>query len=62
MRQCALCAKKPAMAGRLVKLRATKFNPSVKRKQKPNLQWLTLESGDKVKACTKCIKTMARTK
>jgi ribosomal protein L28 len=50
-----------------VKLRG-KFNPTIKRRKYPNLQWVRLPagkaglaSGKRVKACTKCIKAMAKT-
>jgi len=59
-RICALCGKKSKMVWRRVRLRATKFNPTTKRKQYPNLQWVKLPSGKRVKACTKCIKAMAK--
>jgi ribosomal protein L28 len=60
MRVCAICEKKSAMAGRLKRLRATKYNPTGKRRQKVNLQWLALSSGKKVLACAKCIKATAK--
>ncbi|MBU4023135.1 hypothetical protein KJ591_02115 [Patescibacteria group bacterium] len=40
----------------------SKYNPSPKKKKNPNLQWVTLASGERVKACTKCIKTLQKTK
>lgn len=43
---------------RIVKLRG-KYNPTKKRIQKPNLQWTKLASGERVKACAKCIKRLA---
>ena len=58
---CALCDKKSNRAWRLIKLRG-KYNPTIKRLQKPNLQWVRLASGERVKACTKCIKAMAKAK
>ncbi|HZX50235.1 MAG TPA: hypothetical protein VFE94_03815 [Candidatus Paceibacterota bacterium] len=58
--QCAICGKHSNIAWRLVKLRG-KYNPTAKHKQKPNLQWTRLLSGGRVKACTKCIKNLART-
>jgi ribosomal protein L28 len=61
-RQCAICAKKPKVVWRRVRLRAEKFNPTIKRRQKPNLQWVKLASGKRVKACAKCIKTLAKGK
>lgn len=59
--QCALCGKKSIKVWRLVKLRG-KYNPTVKRKQKPNLQWVKLSDGKRVKACTKCIKSLSKKK
>ncbi|MBI2577382.1 MAG: hypothetical protein HYV77_00900 [Candidatus Wildermuthbacteria bacterium] len=32
----------------------------MKRKQRPNLQWTRLISGQRVRACTKCMKAQAR--
>ncbi|MFH1894437.1 MAG: L28 family ribosomal protein [Patescibacteria group bacterium] len=58
---CAICEKRYSFAWRLVKLRG-KYNPTIKRKQKPNLQWTRLASGKRVKACTKCIKAMGKKK
>ncbi|MBI4708971.1 MAG: 50S ribosomal protein L28 [Candidatus Portnoybacteria bacterium] len=52
---CTLCGKTSRTSVTLVKLRG-KFNPTNKSRQYPNLQWLTLPSGKRVKACTKCIK------
>lgn len=49
------------MVWKLRKLRG-KFNPTIKKKKYPNLQWAILVSGKKVKACTQCIKTLAKTK
>jgi ribosomal protein L28 len=59
--QCAICEKKKMLVWRIVKLRG-KYNPTVKRAQKPNLQWVKLASGKRVKACAKCIKALARGK
>ena len=72
MKQCQICAKKRNLARRLNKLRG-KYNPTDKRKQKPNLQWVTVPVGIKNKLfkdfigkrvllCTKCIKAMGKTK
>lgn len=54
---CAVCKKGYNFAWRIVKLRG-KYNPTIKRKQKPNLQWVKLPSGKRVKACAKCIKAL----
>lgn len=40
------------------KLLRGNYNPTGKKRKYPNLQWVTLEKGNRVKACTKCIKTM----
>jgi len=58
-KQCTICGKKGKIAWRRVKLRG-KYNPTTKRKQKPNLQWVTLPSGERVKACAKCIKALSK--
>lgn len=60
-RQCFVCKKKYLFAWRRVKLRG-KYNPTVKRKQKPNLQWAKLPSGKRILVCVKCIKTLSKTK
>ena len=58
-KQCAICGKKGRMVWNLAKLRG-KYNPTVKTRKHPNLQWVTLASGKRVKACTKCIKAVAK--
>jgi len=60
-RQCAICGKKGIMVNRRKKLRG-KFNPTARKKKYPNLQWVRLASGKRVKACTRCIKTLAKRK
>jgi ribosomal protein L28 len=55
---CQLCEKKGMMVWTRVRLRATKFNPTSKKKQQPNLQSTTLAGGEKITACAKCIKTL----
>ena len=54
-KQCTICGKKSIMVWKLKKLRG-KYNPTVKKRKQPNLQWTKLSSGKRVKACTKCIK------
>jgi ribosomal protein L28 len=61
-RECAICGKKSKKVWRRVRLRAEKFNPTIKRWQYPNLQWVRLASGKRVKACAKCIKTLGKRK
>jgi ribosomal protein L28 len=58
---CAICGKKGMMTWSRVRLRATKFNPTAKRKQYPNLQSTTTPGGKKITACAKCIKTLNKT-
>jgi ribosomal protein L28 len=75
-RQCAICDKKGKMVWKLKKLRG-KYNPTVKTRKHPNLQWVALSSGSqrdkslfhpslrsgkRVKACAKCIKAMGKRK
>ncbi len=57
--KCAICGKTSTMVWKLKKLRG-KYNPTKKTRKYPNLQWLRLASGKRVKACTKCIKTTAK--
>jgi len=54
-RICSICGKGSIVATVRKKLRS-KYNPTVKKRKYPNLQWVTLDSGKRVKACTKCIK------
>ncbi|MDO8436182.1 MAG: L28 family ribosomal protein [bacterium] len=65
-KQCAICGKTSMMVWKLKKLRG-KYNPTVKTRKYPNLQWVRLTSnlpagkaGQRIKACTKCIKAMAK--
>jgi len=61
-RQCAICGKKGKMVWRRKRLRAAKYNPTIKRRQHPNLQWVRLPSGKRVLACAKCIKRLTKAK
>lgn len=56
-KQCAICGKKGRMIWKLKKLRG-KYNPTSKKKKHPNLQWVKLASGKRVKACARCIKRL----
>ncbi len=56
-RACALCGKTSRTDTVLVKLRG-KFNPTTKKRKYPNLQWVRLLSGKRIKACTQCIKSL----
>jgi ribosomal protein L28 len=60
-RQCSICGKTGKMVGKRVKLRG-KYNPTIKKRKHPNLQWMRLASGKRVKACTKCIKARSKEK
>lgn len=57
MSKCQICEKKSQKARTIKKIRS-KYNPTNTRRQYPNLQWITLENGKRIKACTKCIKTI----
>jgi len=72
MKQCAICGKKSQMVWRLRKLRG-RYGPTIKKRKYPNLQWVRVPinikkpaykkfAGQRVLACTKCIKTMAKRK
>ncbi len=71
-KQCAICGKKSIMVQKRVKLRG-KYNPTVKKRKYPNLQWLRVPSdikkksykkfaGKRVLACAKCIKALGKRK
>lgn len=60
-KQCAICGKKSIMAWKLTKLRG-KYNPTIKRRKYPNLQWVRMVSGKRILACAKCIKAVAKKK
>ena len=60
-KECSICAKRGQVVWSRVRLRATKFNPTAKRKQQPNLQMATLSDGSKIRVCAKCKKTLNKT-
>ncbi|MBZ9569841.1 50S ribosomal protein L28 [Patescibacteria group bacterium] len=71
-KQCAICGKKSRLVWRLVKLRG-KYNPTIKRRVYPNLQWVRIPpnvkkesyrkfAGKRILACTKCIKALSKRK
>lgn len=62
MRQCKICGKSSIMLGGKYKKVMSRYNPTPKKRKYPNLQWAKLPSGKRVKACTKCIKTLVKTK
>jgi len=58
---CTICGKGSQMSWRLKKLRG-KYNPTVKKRKYPNLQWTKLPTGKRVLACAKCIKAQGKSK
>jgi ribosomal protein L28 len=69
-KQCKICGKKGRMVWKRKKLRG-KYNPTVKYKQQPNLQWAKVPQdikrkeykkfvGKRVLMCSKCRKTMLK--
>jgi len=71
-KKCAICGKSSMMVWHRVKLRG-KYNPTIKRRKYPNLQWVYVPvdinrmaykpyAGKKIKACAKCIKTLSKRK
>ena len=57
---CSICGKTSVIVKKRKKLRG-KYNPTVKVRKFPNIQWVKLPSGIRVKACAKCIKAMGKT-
>jgi len=60
------------MVGRRVKVRS-KYNPTITKRKYPNLQWVRVPidikrpsykkfAGERILACTQCIKTMRKKK
>lgn len=71
-KQCIICAKSSTMVGHRVKLRG-KYNPTIRRRKYPNIQWVYIPvgitksaykefAGKRIKACAKCIKSLAKKK
>ena len=69
-KQCAICGKKGKMVGHRVKLRG-KYNPTIKKRKKPNLQWARVPlgikkesfrefAGKRIRICTRCLKAMGK--
>ncbi len=56
---CTICGKKPIMAGKRILL-IGHYNPTQKRRVYPNLQWFTLSTGKRVRACTQCIRKASK--
>ena len=61
MKTCAICEKGSHMQGTRKLLRGH-YNPTSTKRVYPNLQWVRLVgSSRRIKACTKCIKALAKT-
>jgi ribosomal protein L28 len=71
-KQCLICEKKSVMSSQRKKL-MSKYNPTPSRRVRPNLQIVRVPqdvkilrykeyAGKKITACTKCIKTLSKTK
>lgn len=70
MRKCAICAKGSRMGGKRRLLRAH-YNLTKTERKYPNLQLVRLSAdrpkaglraGERVKVCTACLKTLAKTR
>ncbi len=61
MRQCAICKKGSIMGGTRKLLRGH-YNPVNWSRKYPNLQKTRLSSGERVLACAKCLKSLAKVK
>ena len=59
MRQCAICHKGSMMVGKRKLLRGH-YNPTNWTRKYPNLQKTKLPSGEKVLACTKCLRSLSK--
>ena len=71
-KECLVCGKKSRTLRKLVKLRG-KYNPTIKKRKYPNLQWVQVPVetdrksfkeflGKRILACTKCIKSLSKLK
>jgi len=60
-RICEICGKSSVIVVTRKKSKS-KYNPTTKKRKYPNLQWVKLANGKRVKACTKCIKAQSRSK
>jgi ribosomal protein L28 len=58
-KRCQICGKGKVVVFKRRKLRG-KYNPTVKKRQKPNLQWFKLPSGKRILICTKCKKKLTK--
>ena len=58
MKKCEICQKSYITTWRRKKLRS-RYNPTVRKKKKPNLQKKTIQ-GKKIWICTECLKKLTR--
>jgi len=68
-RKCVVCEKK-TVVGRQRKKLMSKYNPTPKKKKYPNIQSIAVPkevpvsfkkfAGKRIKACTRCIKTLLK--
>lgn len=70
-KSCLICGKTSKLFRTRKKLRATKYNPTGKRRKYPNLQWFFVPkdislkkykpfAGKRILSCTKCIKRASK--
>ncbi len=71
-KECQICKKGSMMVWKLKKLRG-KYNPTIKKRKYPNLQWVRIPldakkpaykkfTGKRILACAKCIKALGKKK
>lgn len=58
---CTICKKASGMRVKRKLLRGN-YNPTSKKRKYPNLQWVSIQGGKRVRACAKCIKALGKTK
>jgi len=63
---CTICGKQSAVGGKRKLLRGH-YNPTTKRRRRPNLQWFRLsepragrKAGERILVCTKCMKAFSK--
>ncbi len=71
-KKCVICGKGSMMVQKRKKLRG-KYNPTIKKRKHPNLQWVRIPldikkkaykkfAGKRILACAKCIKAIGKRK
>ncbi len=58
-KQCKKCGKSSQIQTKRKLLRGN-YNPTVKKRKYPNIQWSTDAEGNRIKICTQCIKTKSK--